>query len=136
MHRHPLFPLLIFPTISRINYPISAILVLFLRLWCSSSDADDASGDQFLDLGSDSRVLHVLLESSWVALCLLEDALHNRVLHDVQDLETLAMNITLHFVLDLPRGLSEFAPWSAPPSHSRAHYTLPAAPFAAAAQSP
>jgi len=64
--------------------------MLRLRLGTSSSYADDACGDQFLNLRSDAGVLHVFLKRSWVALRLLEDTLHDRILHDAQDLESIS----------------------------------------------
>jgi hypothetical protein len=44
------------------------------------SHPDDASVYQLLNLGTDARVLQVLLQSRWVVLGLLEDGLHNGVL--------------------------------------------------------
>jgi hypothetical protein len=43
--------------------------------------------NELLDLRSDLRIPHVLIESFGVALSLLQDALHNGVLQDGQDLE-------------------------------------------------
>ena len=47
-----------------------------------STNTNDARSYELLDLGSDAGVLHVFLESGGVALGLLEDALHDGVLHD------------------------------------------------------
>lgn len=51
-----------------------------------STDANDASSDQLLDLRLDTGVLHVLTEGSRVGLSLLQNGLHDRVLHDSHDL--------------------------------------------------
>lgn len=44
-----------------------------------SSNADDACSDQFLDFGTDTRVLHVFIQSGRIAFGLLQDRLHDRV---------------------------------------------------------
>jgi hypothetical protein len=92
--------------------------MLRLRLGTSSSYADDACRDQLLNLRSNARVLHVFLKRSWVVLRLLEDTLHDRILHDAQDLESISHLSIPNLRLNSPRDLSESAPWSAPPSRS------------------
>ena len=52
-----------------------------------SSNSDDTSTDEALNLCLDGWVLHVLLESGRVVLRLLEDGLHDWVLHNTLDLK-------------------------------------------------
>lgn len=56
------------------------------RLTPLTTHANDASSDQLLDFGTNARVLHVLLQSGRIALCLLQDGLHDWVAHDTHDL--------------------------------------------------
>jgi hypothetical protein len=49
---------------------------------------------QFLDLAANGRIFHVFLESGGIALCLLENTLHHRILHDVQDLAIISNSLT------------------------------------------
>ena len=53
--------------------------VFLLHTVRSPAHADDAGGNQFLNVGLDVGVAHVFLESSWVALCLLQDGLHDGI---------------------------------------------------------
>jgi hypothetical protein len=53
----------------------------------SPSQADDSSSDKLLDLHSDMGILHMLLQRRRIALCLLKDALHDRILEDSHDLQ-------------------------------------------------
>jgi hypothetical protein len=39
-------------------------------------------------LRPDARVFHVLLQGGWITLSLLENALHDRVLHDAHNLQS------------------------------------------------
>lgn len=48
---------------------------------------DDAGGDESLEPVPDRRVLRVILEGGRVALGLLEDALHDGILQDADDLK-------------------------------------------------
>lgn len=52
----------------------------------SPSQANDTGSHQLLDLHPHLGVLHVLLQSGRVALGLLQNALHDRVLEDGHDL--------------------------------------------------
>lgn len=52
-----------------------------------SADADDTSSHQLLDLGADTRVLHVLVKRHRVGLSLLKNRLHHGVLHNAHNLE-------------------------------------------------
>lgn len=54
---------------------------------CSATHADDARGHEFLHLGPDVCVLEMLLQGGGVVLGLLEDALHDGVLKDGDDLD-------------------------------------------------
>jgi hypothetical protein len=47
-----------------------------------SPGPDNTSVDQFLNFLPDYRVLHVILKRCRVALRLLQDLLHNRIVHD------------------------------------------------------
>ena len=49
-------------------------------------NADDTRSDELLDLGLDARVLHVLLKRGGVTLRLLEDGLHDGILHESHNL--------------------------------------------------
>ena len=44
---------------------------------------DNASVDQLLNLATDSGVLQMILEGVGIALCLLQNLLHNGIRHDV-----------------------------------------------------
>ena len=44
--------------------------------------SDDTRVDQFLDLSAHDGILHVILQSARVALRLLQDLLHDGVVHD------------------------------------------------------
>lgn len=46
------------------------------------SSPDDTSVDQFLDLSSDNRILHMILQCLRIGLSLLQDLLHDWVIHD------------------------------------------------------
>lgn len=59
----------------------------------TSTDSDDTSGNQLLDLGADARVLHVLTEGGGVRLGLLQDGLHDRILHDAHDLQDVSSKV-------------------------------------------
>lgn len=59
---------------------------LDFKLNCLTSNTDDARSDQLLDLALDRWVLHVLLKSRWVTLCLLQDGVHDWILHDRHNL--------------------------------------------------
>jgi hypothetical protein len=45
----------------------------------ATAHADDASGNELLDLSSHARVAHVVVQSCWVALGLLQDRLHDGI---------------------------------------------------------
>lgn len=71
--------------------PLEVVLALKVRaltlfVAACSTNADNTCSDQLLDLGLDARVLHVLAEGSGVGLSLLQDGLHDGVLHDSHDL--------------------------------------------------
>lgn len=53
-------------------------------LWCTSRST---YSNQLLDFGLDARVSHVFLQSRRVALGLLQDALHDRVLQNRENLD-------------------------------------------------
>lgn len=63
----------------------SSLLSLRSRAW-PLANANNTSCDELLDLGADARVLHVLAESRRVGLGLLQDGLHDWVLHNGHDL--------------------------------------------------
>lgn len=100
--------------------------------------ADNTSIGELGDLRADRRVLHVLLQRRRVVLRLLEDAVHDRVGHDLHNLQKEIISIVIFAGRGsiLPRGPSEFSPSSAAPSLHPSSHTWPAAPSAAADQSP
>ena len=59
---------------------------------------------EFLDLGPDARVSEMLLQSRGVVLGLLQDALHDRVLEDADDLALLLVMILREGMVRLTSG--------------------------------
>ena len=51
-----------------------------------TSHLNDPGIHEALNLLPNFWVLHVLLERGWITLCLLEDTLHDWILHDTKDL--------------------------------------------------
>lgn len=90
-----------------------------------STDTNDTGGYQLLDLGADTRVLHVLAERSRVRLSLLQNGLHDRILHHTHDLRNGQQKAfeQLKAVGYLPQDRSGFSPGSAPLSRSPASRT-------------
>lgn len=77
----------------------------------------------YLDLSLDARVAHMFLKSGWVALCLLKNALHDRILHDALNLQIVNKQLSIRFRRNLPPGPWQFSPWSARPSRSLSKHT-------------
>lgn len=59
--------------------PVVSCIRLVASLHPLPAKSDDTGSNELLDVGLDARVLHVLLESSWVALGLLQDRLHDGI---------------------------------------------------------
>ena len=51
------------------------------------ANTNNTRGNELLDLGADIRVSHVLGQRGRIRLCLLENRLHHRILHDAHNLQ-------------------------------------------------
>lgn len=92
-----MFVLLLFTTSqhhSSISLPYAPSRLILISHH-SSSNTNNAASDQLLDLASDTGVLHVFLECGWVVLSLLEDRLHDWVLHNAKDLKCVSKRLAL-----------------------------------------
>lgn len=103
-----------------------------------SSHADHTGMHQLLDLGSDLRVLQVLLQRRRIFLGLLQDGLHNGVLQDTDNLTFQSVNQFMRYSelqKNSPLGRAGYAPSSPAQSHPHAQSTVLVGPWSLAVES-